>query len=243
MEGSRVYKLEYLPAVRRDMIEIVRYISKELNNPAAASRLAVELIEAGEGVLGFPYANPVYIPVRPLKHEYRKLLVQNYLMFYRVDEAAKLVTVARVIYAKRDYGLLLEQFAPGKFLPSFLSVMSRPFGRPLRFLQILQIQQILQIVRVLHRHFPRIRRGPGIPSLRVGFRGLPDRHVHSVLHCLTLPVLPVLTAFFLIFIFFTRFIHSKLLLPANLYRPARLLVCPDLPGGIQGFFVLPVLNY
>lgn len=29
-------------------------------------------------------------------------------MFYWVDEAEKLVTVARVIYAKRDYGRLLD---------------------------------------------------------------------------------------------------------------------------------------
>ena len=103
-----MYNLEYLPVARQDMVEIVRYISRELNNPAAADRLAVELIEAGDGIPAFPYANPACIPVRPLKYEYRKLLVQNYLMFYWVDEEKKLVTVARVIYAKRDYELLLE---------------------------------------------------------------------------------------------------------------------------------------
>ena len=103
-----MYKLEYLPVARQDMIEIVRYISKDLNNPTAANRLAVALVEAADTIPKFPYANPSYTPIRPLKHEYRKLLVQNYLMFYWVDEAAKLVTVARVIYAKRDYGRLLE---------------------------------------------------------------------------------------------------------------------------------------
>lgn len=103
-----MYKLEYLPVARRDMIEIVRYISKNLNNPMAADQLAIELVEAGDRIPKFPYANPSYIPIRPLKHEYRKLLVQNYLMFYWVDEAAKLVTVARVVYAKRDYERLLE---------------------------------------------------------------------------------------------------------------------------------------
>ena len=78
-----MYKLEYLPVARKDMIEIVRYISRELQNPD-------------------------YQPIRSLKHEYRKILVQNYLMFYWVDEEEKLVTVARVVYAKRDYGRLLE---------------------------------------------------------------------------------------------------------------------------------------
>ena len=102
-----MYKLEYLPVARRDMIEIVRYISQELQNPTAADQLAMELIEAGDSIPKFPYANPAFIPIRPLKHEYRKLLLQNYFMFYWVDEVKKLVTVARVVYARRDYERLL----------------------------------------------------------------------------------------------------------------------------------------
>ena len=103
-----MYKLEYLPVARKDMLEIVRYISGELKNPNAAARLAEELIKAAESVLTFPYATPVYHPIRPLKHEYRKILVHNYLIFYWVDEDKKLVTVAHAVYAKRDYNQLLE---------------------------------------------------------------------------------------------------------------------------------------
>ena len=104
-----MYKLEYLPVAHQDMVEIVRYISQELQNPTAADQLAMELIEAGDSILRFPYANPSYTPIRPLKHEYRKLLVQkNYFIFYWVDEAELLVTVARVVYAKRDYERQLE---------------------------------------------------------------------------------------------------------------------------------------
>lgn len=43
-----MYKLEYLPVAQRDMVEIVRYISGELQNPAAANRLAMELVNAAE---------------------------------------------------------------------------------------------------------------------------------------------------------------------------------------------------
>lgn len=103
-----MYKLEYLPVARQDMVEIVQYISRELCNPVAADQLALEMIEAGDSISKFPYANPAYIPVRPLKHEYRKRLVRNYVMFYWVDEAEGLITIARVIYAKRDYNRLLE---------------------------------------------------------------------------------------------------------------------------------------
>ena len=103
-----MYNLEYLPIARQDMVELVRYISRELNNPTAAVRLATELIEAGDKIPKFPYAYPAYMPIRPLKHEYRKLLVGNYIMFYWVNEEKQLITVARVIYAKRDFERLLE---------------------------------------------------------------------------------------------------------------------------------------
>ena len=103
-----MYKLEYLPVAQRDMVEIVRYISGELQNPTAADRLAMELVNAAESVLTFPYALPAYQSLRPLKREYRTILVQNFLMFYWVDEEKKLVTVARVVYAKRDIARLLE---------------------------------------------------------------------------------------------------------------------------------------
>ena len=53
-----MYNLEYLPVARQDMIDIVRYIGVELANPVAADRLATELIEAGESIPKFPYANP-----------------------------------------------------------------------------------------------------------------------------------------------------------------------------------------
>lgn len=103
-----MYELEFLPVARQDMVALVQYIARELNNPAAAARLAGELMEAVERLAGFPYACPVYVPNRPLAEEYRKLTVRNYLVFYWVDEAGKKVTVARVIYGRRDYQELLK---------------------------------------------------------------------------------------------------------------------------------------
>ena len=102
-----MYKLEYLPIARKDMTDIARYITRELANPQAAEKLSVELIEAADSISAFPYANPAYSAMKPLMHEHRKLLVQNHLLFYRVDEKTKTVTVTRVIYARRDHEKLL----------------------------------------------------------------------------------------------------------------------------------------
>lgn len=98
-----MHKLEYLPIAKHDMIDIARYISQELCNPSAADKLSEEMIESAERLKDFPYANSVFTPIKPLKYEYRKLLVQNYIMFYWVNENKKIITVARVIYMRRDY--------------------------------------------------------------------------------------------------------------------------------------------
>ena len=104
---EKMYHLEYLPIARHDMIEIAVYISHDLCNPLAAGKLADEMIESAERLTEFPYINAVYLTVKPLKREYRKLIVRNYIMFYWIDEKNKLVTIARVIYARRDYGKML----------------------------------------------------------------------------------------------------------------------------------------
>lgn len=98
-----MYKLEYLPSAVKDMTEIVRYIIYELNNPTAADNLAVEFIKSADRLKNFPYSNQVYTPIRSLKNEYRKCIVNNYIMFYSVNESQKTVIIYRVIYGKRDY--------------------------------------------------------------------------------------------------------------------------------------------
>ena len=103
-----MYDLEFQPIAQQDMINIVTYIGKTLSNPIAAGRLAEEFITEAEKIRVFPYSMPVYRPLQTLKYEYRKLLIKNYIMFYRVDERERLITVTRVVYAKSDYQKKLE---------------------------------------------------------------------------------------------------------------------------------------
>lgn len=97
-----MYKLEYLPVARQDMLDIVTYITDELKNPAAALKLAIAFIDAIEMLPAFPYAHAVYLPLKPLKKEYRRIVVKKYNVFYWVEEAKKKVVIARIIYGKRE---------------------------------------------------------------------------------------------------------------------------------------------
>ncbi|OZG60344.1 addiction module toxin, RelE/StbE family protein [Bifidobacterium myosotis] len=103
-----MYKVEILPKAVGDMSAAVSYIAGELHSPHAAENLMMELSAAIDGLAEFPYSHPAYIPIRPLRREYRRIMVGNYGVFYWVDEEAKTVTVARVIYARCDLSRHLE---------------------------------------------------------------------------------------------------------------------------------------
>ena len=101
------YRVEYLGLALEDLKEMVSYITDELGSPDSASHLATNIVERVNTLSDFPYAYTVYIPIRPLSHEFRKMVVQNYSVFYWIDDVAKLVTVARVLYNKRNIISLL----------------------------------------------------------------------------------------------------------------------------------------
>ncbi len=103
-----MYTVEYLPLAKNDMVGITKYISNDLESPLIAERFAVEMVEKIEGLSLFPYSNSVYFPVRQLKKEYRRLQIKNFIAFYYVDEQSKVVTVARVLYNKRNIGSILD---------------------------------------------------------------------------------------------------------------------------------------
>ena len=102
------YKIEWLSTALEDLKETVSYISNELKNSRAAENLAKEIVEQIESLSEFPYTAPHYEPIKPLTHEYRKLLVKKYFVFYWVDDKKKTVEIARIIYARRDLDRFFE---------------------------------------------------------------------------------------------------------------------------------------
>ena len=97
------YKIKILQQAEKDLHEIVTYIKNELYSPAAAERTFEIIASAIERAAEAPHMYPMHYPVRPLKHDYRKIPVNGYLVFYWVEEAEKAIVVARVIHGKRNY--------------------------------------------------------------------------------------------------------------------------------------------
>ena len=107
------YKIEYLSSALRDLTEIADYIGVKLSNPEAADRLSESIVSTIDKLAEMPYRYPIYyplaaFPVKPLKMEYRKMVVKNYLVFYWVNEEKQRVTIARVIYGGRNIDNILK---------------------------------------------------------------------------------------------------------------------------------------
>ncbi len=102
-----MYTVVYLPTAKQDMVQTAQYIRTVLKNPQAALKQVERIVHSIDELGTFPYSCPMYYPRRRLEHDYRKLLVNNYMVFYWVEEREKTVTVARILYAKRSFEHLL----------------------------------------------------------------------------------------------------------------------------------------
>ena len=96
------YKIRYLPLAVRDLHEMADYLSGFY--PGTAGRVLREL-ETKIARLGeLPYMYEAYPP----DPSYRRLVADQYLVFYRVEEAEQTVQIHRVLRASWDLPRYLE---------------------------------------------------------------------------------------------------------------------------------------
>ena len=98
-------RLKIYPLAQADMEQIFRYISEDLCNPTAALGQINDFEKAFDNICIFPESCPI------IRNEYvkdgslRKLIVNNYIAFYRVKDNE--IQIIRVLYGMRNYEKLL----------------------------------------------------------------------------------------------------------------------------------------
>ena len=97
------YKLIITGPAEQDLAEIAKYISKDLSSPKAAINFIDEVDNCYENISLNPLMYPLSENERLNKKGYRKALIKNYIMLYRVEEKEKTVNIMRFIYGGRDY--------------------------------------------------------------------------------------------------------------------------------------------
>ncbi len=94
-------KLKISPEARNDLVAIKNYISDELHNPQAAINLITKITKKIRGLLEYPEIGSSLAAVIDIQTEYRFLICNNYLIFYRYEDEA--VYIIRILYGRRDY--------------------------------------------------------------------------------------------------------------------------------------------
>ena len=102
------YGIEITQAAQRDFENIYTYISDNLCNKQAATRL-IDLFDKNIRTLadmpeGYPLANDEYLRNMGI----RFISVKNHIIFYTVSTAKQKVYVVRVLYGKRNWIDILQ---------------------------------------------------------------------------------------------------------------------------------------
>lgn len=80
-----------------------KYISNTLKEKRIAQKILNE-IENNILILKYiPYAFSIVDFNFKRKYEYRKLLIRNYLVIYRIDEKNKYVYIVKIIHIRKNY--------------------------------------------------------------------------------------------------------------------------------------------
>jgi len=86
-----------------DVSNMHYYISNVLGNPASADRLYNKISKQIDSLELFPLRHPLVRDERLAAQGYRMLPVENYIVFYIVDDENRKVTVTRVLSARMNY--------------------------------------------------------------------------------------------------------------------------------------------
>jgi addiction module RelE/StbE family toxin len=95
------YKLVLLKKSKEDVQNIYKYIAAELQNLKAAKDLNENFNRAFRQIQSFP------LSAEKFNETIRKLPVNNYIVFYKIDDEQKIISICRVLYGRTDYDKIL----------------------------------------------------------------------------------------------------------------------------------------
>ena len=101
------YEIVLTDIAKEELEEIYEYISEHLLEKVAADRLMDKIEKNILRLEQNPYSC-VEVHIKPQNEVYRKLVIDNYIALYEVDEKYKQVVIYRVIYGKMDYLKMME---------------------------------------------------------------------------------------------------------------------------------------
>ncbi|WP_106497264.1 type II toxin-antitoxin system RelE/ParE family toxin [Lentibacillus sp. Marseille-P4043] len=98
------YTIKFAPKAFEDLDEIYSYITDDLYNEGAADSLLKKIETSVMRLKEFPFSCS-FVTDEILKSKgYRKLVIENYIAFYLIEEEEKQVVVMRVLFGAQKFG-------------------------------------------------------------------------------------------------------------------------------------------
>ncbi len=97
------YDIVITQPAEEDLQEIADYISKELMEPKLARKLIARIGEAITCLEEMPFRHALVSDEKLAAQGFRKLIIDNYIVFYIVSEKEHIITVVRILYGRRDW--------------------------------------------------------------------------------------------------------------------------------------------
>ncbi len=94
------YRIEQSISYSIDLLVTLNYIKDQLSNDKASEKLFQLINEAIESLKTFPLSHPIIIG------DFRRVIVNNYSIYYSVNERRKIVNISRLLYNGRDISKL-----------------------------------------------------------------------------------------------------------------------------------------
>lgn len=102
-----MYKLIITELAQNDLDGIVNYIARQLDNPIAAGDFLDEVDKCYSFLRENPFIYAASSDAQLEKEGYRKALIKNYLLMFKVNEPENAVIIYRFFYGAQDYLKLL----------------------------------------------------------------------------------------------------------------------------------------
>ena len=99
---TNTYEIVLTDIAKEELEYVYEYISENLYANQAANNLMDKIERSILMLEKNPFAC-TEVCIKPHNEIYRKLVVDNYIVLYQVEETYKQVVIYRVIYGRRDY--------------------------------------------------------------------------------------------------------------------------------------------
>jgi addiction module RelE/StbE family toxin len=104
---DKEYSLKFTIKAEEDLDELYEYISGNLFAPGAAENLIDKFESKILRLKDFPYSCSLVLDETLKQRGYRKLIIDNYIVFYLVNDKKQQVIIMRILYGASNYKNIL----------------------------------------------------------------------------------------------------------------------------------------